>query len=185
MGVGCSSLLHLPTGCPPRALRQAAMLWPPPPDPVASTPSGTQRPSNLFLCKKKRGWSMPNLFRKTICFQSLVFWKLVSLIPPHPWPHEHCWNLKSKRFHWSAYAPLCADCSSVQLNLRVGELKIQSVNCSSPWLSFWLWELCLTLKGHVHNLNTDLRPNLIGRRRDINTSCSYSGLLQVSGACVA
>lgn len=159
MVVGYSTLLHLLTGCPPRALRQAATLWPlPPPDPVASTLSGTQRPANLFLCKRLEAGA----YQTSV--ENWLFPKLGILKACIPDPFSHLaartlLKLKSKHFHWSAFAPLCADCTSVQLNLRVGELKIQSVKCSSPWLSFWLWEQRLTFKGHVHNLNTDLMPN--------------------------
>lgn len=123
--------------------------------------SASSRPRSLYPIRhpkalqsvsmqKTRGWSIPNLFG------------ILKACIPDPFSHLAAWTLlklKPKHFHWSAFAPLCADCTSVQLNLRVGELKIQSVKCSSPRLSFWLWEQRLTFKGHVHNLNTDLMPN--------------------------
>lgn len=145
--------------CPPSALCQAAMLWPPPPpDPVASTPSGTQRPSNLFLCKRLEAGACQTSYGNCL-FPELGILKACI---PDPSSHLAAWTLlklQSKHFYWSAFTPLCADRTSVQLILRVGELKIQSVKCSSPWLSFWLWEQCLAFKGHVHNLSTDLMPN--------------------------
>lgn len=72
--------------------------------------------------------------------------------------------LKSEHLIKKVGLSLCAEDTCVQLDLRVGELMIPSMTCSSPYLSFLLWEQSLRFKGHpaqqyVQTSCLELNPN--------------------------
>lgn len=137
--------VSLPTGCPPSALRQAAKLGPPPcPRPSSLCPIRHHRPSYLFLCKRLEAGACQTPSGKSACFPESGDPNAYIPEPLHTGRLNTVVTKVQTCSLRSAFVPLCADHTSVQLNLRVGELVIPSMKRSSPWMSFLLWEQCLT-----------------------------------------
>lgn len=189
MSVCRSELLHLPAGClPPHPLPSCyATTFPPPPappqpqpDPVALPWPDTNRPSYLFLCKKTRGWGPFTAHQTWLTgneHSSQTLAKPKRLTPPPPIYVASVKHLQTaevmsspKTLYQSSAVSLCADDTCVQLVLRVGELMIPSMRCSSPRLSFLLWEPSLESRGHRVQEHKPHASNsiLIGREKGLH-----------------
>lgn len=189
----CSACPQAVPPCPlPSCYAMTSSPPPPPPqeDPVALPWPGTYRPSYLFLCKKTRGWG-PLQHAKAVLGMSTPprAWHILTIVP-HALlsalqtgrsfckvrlSHQNTvMYLKVRTLYQKVGLSLWAEDASVQLDLRVGELMIQSMRCTSPYLSFLLWEQSLklwrpsarsrTYRPHASKLN----PYCRGKRLALN-----------------
>lgn len=200
----CSTCLQAVPPCPlPSCYAMTSSPPPPQEDPVALPWPSTYRPSYLFLCKKTRGWG-PLQHAKAVLGMSTPprAWHILTIVP-HALlsalqtgrsfckvrlSHQNTvMYLKVRTLYQKVGLSLWAEDASVQLDLRVGELMIQSMRCSSPYLSFLLWEQSLKLRRPSARSRTyrphasKLNPYCWGEEARIESSSQKDGLLLLFG----
>lgn len=143
----CSTCPQAVPPCPlPSCYAMTSSPPPPQEDPVALPWPSTYRPSYLFLCKKTRGWG-PLQHAKAVLGMSTPprAWHILTIVP-HALlsalqtgrsfckvrlSHQNTvMYLKVRTLYQKVGLSLWAEDASVQLDLRVGELMIQSMRCS-------------------------------------------------------